>query len=73
MQIVIVSYEKITGAASMVYTIQIDVPQAAIRPFGINPSGDDVLEHDMEIVALRPVPATPILTITVKNESTAIN
>lgn len=72
-QILITSYEKITGAATMVYTIQIDVPQAAIRPFGINPSGDDVLEHDMEIVALRPVPATPILTITVKNESTAIN
>lgn len=72
-QIVITSYEKITGAATMVYTIQIDIPQAIIRPFAINPSGDDVLEHDMEILAVRPVPATPIMTITVKNENTIIN
>lgn len=72
-QIVITSYEKITGAATMVYTIQVDIPQASIRPFQVNPSGDDVLQHDLEIVALRPVPATPILTVTVKNENTAVN
>lgn len=72
-QILIQSYEKIAGAATMVYTIDITIPQAAIRPFSLNPSGDDVLEHDMEIVALRPVPATPIMTITVKNENTAVN
>lgn len=72
-QILITSYEKIPGAATMVYTIQIDIPQATIRPFAVNPSGDDILQHDLELVALRPVPATPIMTITVKTEDTAIH
>lgn len=72
-QIKIESYELITGANVEKYTIQIDIPKATIRPFPLNPSGDDVLEHDMEIVALRPVPATPILTITCLSDQTAVN
>lgn len=67
-QIVILTYEDIPGAnAGVKYSLTIDVPSAAIQPFSVDPSGDDVLEHDLEIQALRPNPATPILTATIKN------
>lgn len=66
--ITVTSYEDIPGAtAGIKYTMVITVPSAALVPFNIDPSGDDQLEHDIEIRALRPNPATPILTATVKN------
>lgn len=70
-QIVITSYEVIPTTI-VKYSITITVPQAAIRPFEVVPSGDDVIENDIEIVPLRPVPATPIMTITCVSGKTAI-
>jgi len=62
------SYEDIPGAtAGIKYSFTITVPKAVIAPFNLSPSGDDVLEHDLEIQAVRPVTATPILTAVVKN------
>jgi hypothetical protein len=72
-QIVIESYELIPGANVEKYKIQIDIPQATIRPFEVIPSGDDIIEHDIEIVALRPVPATPIMTITCLSDQDVVN
>jgi hypothetical protein len=72
-QSLIESYEGIPAATPEKYKIQIDIPKGTIRPFSLNPSGDDVLEHDLEIVALRPVPATPILTITCLSDQTVVN
>lgn len=67
--ITISSYENIPGGTpSTPYSITITVPSAAIRPFSASPSGDDVIQHDMEIQALQPNPATPILTAVVKND-----
>ena len=43
------------------------IPQAIINPFSLDPSGDDVLEHDIEIRAVRPDLGVPILTATVLN------
>lgn len=66
--ITITSYEDIPGAtAGIKYTITITVPKAALVPFNLDPSGDDAIEHDIEIRALRPLIATAILTATVKN------
>lgn len=66
--ITITSYEDIPGAnAGVKYATVITVPSAALVPFSVEPSGDDVLEHDIEIRALRPNPATAIMTATVKN------
>lgn len=66
--ITISSYEDIPGAtAGVKYSATFTVPQAIIAPFSLDPSGDDVLEHDIEIRAVRPNPATPILTTAVKN------
>lgn len=67
--ITITSYEMIPGSTgpAVPYVATFTVPQAVISPFTPNPSGDDVLEHDLEIRAVRPNPATAILTATVKN------
>lgn len=65
------TYEVITG--STVYSIDFEVPLAVIAPFEVNPSGDDVIEHDLEIRFLRPDPNDPIATITVINGQAAIS
>jgi hypothetical protein len=71
--ITISSYELIPSSTPpTAYSITITIPKAAITPFGVGPSGDDVIQHDMEIQALQPNPATPILTAVVKNDLTAI-
>ena len=47
----------------------IDIPQAAIVPFELSPSGDDVMQHTMEVRALRPNPATPLCTFTMVTDT----
>lgn len=64
--ITITSYEDIPGSTAVKYSAIFTVPQAIIAPFAVEPSGDDVIEHDLEIRAVRPVAATPILTAVVK-------
>lgn len=64
----VISYEDIPGASAGVkYDLTFTIPSAVIAPFNLDPSGDDVIEHDLEIRALRPNPATPIVTATVRN------
>lgn len=67
------SYEDIPGADPGVkYSFSIEVPSAIIAPFSIDPSGDDVLEHDLEIRAVRPDPDVDIITATVINSYATI-
>ena len=62
------SYEDIPGTSPAVqYSAITAIPQAIIAPFNVEPSGDDVIEHDIEIRAVRPVVATPILTSVIVN------
>ena len=71
--ITISSYEDIPGAtAGTKYSATFTVPNAVIAPFSLDPSGDDVLEHDLEIRAVRPLPGTAILTASVKNSSATL-
>lgn len=66
--ITITSYQDIPGAtAGVKYSATFTVPQAVIAPYNVEPSGDDVIENDLEIRAVRPASATPILTAAVKN------
>lgn len=65
--ITITSYEDIPAATGIKYSAVFTVPSAALVPFPVEPSGDDVLEHDIEIRALRPNPAVAIMTAAVKN------
>lgn len=71
-EITIESYEDIPGATGYVYTMTFTVPSAIIAPFSLEPSGDDVLEHDLEIRAVRPDPEVDILTATVLNSYAAV-
>lgn len=50
------------------FKVSFNVPLAVIAPFEVTPSGDDVIEHDIEIRCLRPDPLVPILTAQVKNQ-----
>lgn len=63
------SYEDVAGITTpgTPYSLDITVPQSIIAPFNLSPSGDDVLQHDMEIRAVRPDPADDILTAVVVN------
>jgi hypothetical protein len=50
------------------FSLTIDIPHAAVTPFKVNPSGDDVIQNDIEIVALRPDNLVPIVTATIVND-----
>jgi hypothetical protein len=67
--ITVTSYEMIPGSTgpAVPYSLVITLPKAVIKPFNESPSGDDVIQNDLEIQAIRPDPATPILTAVVKN------
>lgn len=47
------------------YSMAINIPFASITPFKITPSGDDVIQNDIEVTAIRPTTASPLVTITV--------
>lgn len=51
------------------YTLEIAMGKAAFQPFSYAPSGDDVIENDIDIQALRPSNADPILTATVTTDA----
>lgn len=72
--ITITSYEDIPGSSgpAVKYSAVFTIPYAVISPFTTTPSGDDVLENDLEIRALRPVPTTPIITAVVKTSYATI-
>lgn len=62
------SYEDIPGAdPGTKYEATITIPASIVVPFSLDPSGDDVMEHDLEIRAVRPNPAVDLLTTTVTN------
>jgi hypothetical protein len=63
----ITSYEDIPGATGVKYSMIFTVPSVILKPFSVDPSGDDVLEHDIEIQAVRPDPLVDLLSVSVKN------
>lgn len=62
------TYEDIPGAdAGTKGSITLTLPNIALEPYALEPSGDDVIENDISWRALRPVAATPICTVDVVN------
>lgn len=62
------TYEDIEGGTPLTKaSITITIPKVALEPYGLEPSGDDVIENDISWRALRPVNATDICTVVVKN------
>lgn len=67
LSILISAYEDIpAGTPATKYSLKLDIPKFALKPFSFAPSGDDVLENDVEGQALRPDPLVGALTITGK-------
>ena len=65
------TYEEVPGAANGTrYSLKIELPKVVFTPFAFEPSGDDILENDLEMTALRPNLATPVATAKVVNELT---
>lgn len=49
------------------FSVNIDIPNCVVAPFGVSPSGDDVISNDIEFTAIRPNANAPIVTVTVVN------
>jgi hypothetical protein len=49
------------------YSINLEIPNCAVAPFKVSPSGDDVISNDIELTPLRPNANVPIVTATVVN------
>lgn len=66
------SYDDIPGGTPATkYTATITIPKFALTPYALSVSGDDIIENDIEGQALRPVAATPIMTVVAKTDATA--
>ncbi len=56
------TYEAIPGAGgTLKYTMRLTFPQAALKPYALEASGDDIIESDLEFQALRPNPARKLM------------
>lgn len=67
------TYEDIPNSEPLTkYSLSLTIPKAVLTPFAVEPSGDDIIEYDVEMRALRPDPATPIITAVVKTDEAAI-
>jgi hypothetical protein len=56
------TYEAIPGAGgSLKYTMKLTFPSAALTPYSLEASGDDVIESDLEFQVLRPNPARKLM------------
>lgn len=68
------TYEDIVGGTpSTPNSIVITIPKFALRPYSLDPSGDDIIENDIEGQALRPSSATPIMTAVIKTAKATIS
>lgn len=63
------AYESIPGTtANAKYKLELTLPKVIFSPFAFEPSGADPLENDIEMTAVRPDIAVPIMTAVVSNE-----
>lgn len=71
--ITMTTYEDIVGSTPLTKSsAAFTIPKIALENFGLEPSGDDIIEHDISFRALRPVVSTPILTAVIKNAAATI-
>lgn len=70
--ITMTSYEAIGTGVVTVYSLTLEIPKANIKPFTISPSGDDVIEFEIEASGIRPDPNEDIITATVVNGLAAV-
>ena len=66
------AYDDIVGSTPLTkYGFTLNIPKFALTPYAISVSGSDIIDDDIEGRALRPDPATPIMTFVAKTDVTA--
>jgi hypothetical protein len=65
------TYEVI-GATVIPYSLTLTIPKYLFTQYSFSPSGDDIIENDVAGQALRPDPATPIMSAVVVNDLAAV-
>lgn len=66
------TYEDIVGAPTAKGKLLIDIPKYILTPYALSASGDDVIEDSIDGQAVRPDPATPIMSAVITNARTDI-
>jgi hypothetical protein len=67
------TYEEIAGGTPTTpNTLSFTIPKFILSPYSLDPSGDDVIENDVEGQAVRPVNATPLMTAVVKTAKATV-
>lgn len=67
------TYEDILGGTPATKgSITITIPNVALEPYGLEPSGDDIIENDVSFRALRPAVGTNIASVVVKSAAANI-
>lgn len=68
-KIVMTSFETIGNiVAGTPFSSTLELPNCVIAPFSFSPSGDDVIQNDLELTPIRPDSNESILTATVVND-----
>lgn len=68
------TYETIPGATpTLQYTLELTFPYVAIKPFTMEVSGDDIIDDDIEMQALRPFPNLRLMKAVVTTNKTTVN
>ena len=69
---IVMTSTSIIPGGSQPYSVTITIPNAFIEPFEVAPAGDDVIETDFVIRALRPTAGTDLITIAIDAESDSV-
>lgn len=74
MVITATTYEDIQGGTPATKgSMTVTIPKVALEPFGLEPSGDDVVEQDISFRGVRPSVGTGIMTAVVKSAKATIS
>lgn len=65
------TYENIPGT-SIPYRLELNFPSAALQPYTLDASGDDIIESDLTFQILRPAQYQPLVRAWVQNDVSAV-
>lgn len=67
------TFSTITGSSPTIsYSISILIPVAALEPYALKVSGDDVMDDDIVFDALRPALSSPLVKVKIVNLATVV-
>jgi hypothetical protein len=67
------TYEALPGVSpTSPYMLTLNFPTAALKPYTLDASGDDIIESDLEFQIMRPATYRPLMYAYVQNDATTI-